>query len=356
MDNHHELCNQFSHSSVKLNKLRLLGLETLPSQRQFHAAVIPYDNDRFICLYHNSESHDLASCFLDRNLHYIEGSICNRIFDTINGDPRLVKYKGRYFVSTSRYDLPIPSMELNELQIFKGIVTIIPGSRRLFKKIVNWPKRFRPKRLTGVEKNWTPWEHDGKFFYTYSLNPHVILEMDIEGDCPLKVIASTKWKTDSWWSAESWESPIYRLNCPPVRLEDGTYLSVFHTMQYASCSTPWHKVVPNNIRCYWTGFYLFEGCYPYRVLKISKEPFVSPLYNLPEDWPFHPPPSGGNPFWPFSMMIRGDRILLTGGSNEISTAFCFFSLKEVLESLTPVSQEIENLKKWEWRDALRIFD
>lgn len=329
-----ERCCQFTQSSVRLNELVLLRLQSLPSQRQFHAAVIPFNDDRFICLYHNSGSHDLASCFLDQNLHYVDGSICNRIFDTINADPRIMSYKGKYFVSTSRYDVSPIRIELGELQVSNGIITIVPNSRRMFTNIMNWPG-YSAK----TEKNWTPWEHVGKIYYTHSLNPHIILEMDIEGDSSLKVVASTKWTTDSWWSRESWEFPTYRLNCPPIRLQDGTYLSVFHTMRFASCSTPWHKIVPNHIRCYWTGFYLFEGLYPHRVLKISKEPFVSPLYVLPIDWPFHPPPSGGNPFWPFSMIIRGDRILLTGGSNEISTAFCFFSLNEVLQSLTPVSQE-----------------
>ena len=53
-----------------------------------------------------------------------------------------------------------------------------------------------------------------------------------------------------------------RLNTNAVRLADGTYLSTFHT--YAGG------------RGYFNGFYLFEGLYPFRVLKVSAGPATTP--------------------------------------------------------------------------------
>jgi hypothetical protein len=344
-----DLCSQFTKGSVRLNEMVLHRVKSLPSPTQYQNAIFPYNDDKFICLYHNSHQiHTQAACFLDRNFEYIEGSYSNHIFfNRINGDPRIVKYKEKFLASASVYDEGQPRTVLTELQVSGGVITSVPQTRHEFTNIMDWPEY-----IFKIEKNWLPWVHEGKFFYTYSLNPHVILEVDIEGDFSIKKIASTKWTTDSWWANQSWDDPIYRLNTPPVRIEDGTYLGTFHTLSYVTCApttteaeqfgpwpTPWHKVIiPNNrVRAYWTGFYLFEGNYPYKVLKISKEPFVSPSYIFPTDWPFQAPRFGGNPFWPASMMIQKDTILLCGGSMDACCAFCCFSLKEVLQSLIPVA-------------------
>ena len=109
-------------------------------------------------------------------------------------------------------------------------------------------------------------------------------------------------------------------------------------MKYIAIDTPWHKIKPNHLRSYWTGFFLFEGQYPFNVLKISNKPFMTPEYMLPEDWPFHPPPSGGNPFYPFSILQQNNNIILTGGSNEIAMAYCTIPLSEILDSMVDVTQ------------------
>lgn len=165
------------------------------------------------------------------------------------------------------------------------------------------------------------------------------MQVDINSSNTVKLIASTYWKSDTWWDRKDWVGPKYRLNCPPVLLPNGTYLSVFHTMCIGHLVTPWHKVQPNLLSSYYTGFYQFEGTYPFKVINISAMPFMVPDYILPENWPFHPPPSGGNPFYPFNMMLINGKIVLTGGSNEIAIAYCSIPLEEIISNLVPVINE-----------------
>lgn len=311
-----------------------LQLLTVPDKRSFHGTVIPW-NDKYICVYHNSETHRLASCFIEKDtpstFRCIETTHTENLSISYYMDPRIMKYEEDYYISVGTINYGPDTITLFKLKIEESGITIDHTSNLVFHTIIDWPGYRK-----SLEKNWTPWTHEGKFLYTYSLNPHRILELDIKGSRHVKLIASTTWKSSSWWSIESFAEPRYRLNCPPILLPDGSYLSVFHTMKMQELRTPWHKITPNNLRSYYMGFFQFEGTHPFKVVKISKLPFITPFYNLPSYWPFHPPPSGGNPFYPFSMILDSDNVHLFGGSNEIAIAYCTIPLLDILNSLCPV--------------------
>lgn len=307
----------------------------LPDKRSFHASIAPY-KDRYICIYHNSEEHRLASCFVELddelNFIYIEGTHTENLGISKYIDPRIVKYNGQYFVSLSCVN-SIPRMCLFLLQVSDKITV---GKQVSDFSNIGGFSNYNAKQ---PEKNWTPWQHKDKFLYVYSLNPHRILEVDMGKSNSVDMISSSYWSGDTWWNRQQWTYPTYRLNCPPIALPDGTYLSTFHAMRMSRLKTPWHKIQPNNLRSYWTGFYQFEGKHPFRVLKISDSPFMMPDFILPDDWKFHPPPSGGNPFYPFSMMLKDENVIMVGGSNEIEAASCSIPLDKILTTLVDVKQK-----------------
>lgn len=317
-------------SEIKINLKRL----SVPDNMSFHGSIIKYNENKYICIYHNSGEHCLASCFVtlddNSNFTYIEGTHTANLGIYKYIDPRLIKYKDKYYLSVSRLLVGPEKIYLWLLDI-NDKITINKQYNISFTQFNKWPS-YKPQR----EKNWTPWEYDGKFLYTYSLNPHKILEIDVNNNDSTQLIAETSWESYGWWDNQKWVDPIYRLNTPPLLLPDGTYLSVFHSMRMSSLNTPWHRIQPNDLLSYWTGFYLFEGKPPFRVLRISKSPFMTPDFILPSDWPFQPPPSGGNPFYPFNLMLRDDKIILAGGSNEVAIAYCNIPLNDILNSLSPV--------------------
>ena len=338
---HPELVNQKLIKAIQADKENVEGIEhdkcieiikrhrnlikkiNLPDPRQFHGATCKYDENRYICIYHNSEQHGLASCFLDYNLNYIERTHTEDLEISTYIDPRLVKYREKYYLSVSKMipNVGDETIYLWELKIGDKI-TINKGSYFVFNNIEGWPNYSK-----GREKNWIPWSHEDKLYYTYSLNPHRILEVNWETKS-VKLIAETRWKSDSWWEKEKWVEPKYRLNSNPVYLSDGTYLSTFHTHRMS-------EILPS----YWTGFYQFEAKYPFKVLKIGANPFMTPDYILPNEISYHPPPSGGNPFYPFSMILEGEEIKLTGGTNEIAVTKCEFNLSEIIEKLERVDED-----------------
>lgn len=302
----------------------------VPDAIGFHGSLLQYDDNKYICIYHNTYQHRIGSCFVDKDFKYIDGSNTEDLGISYFIDPRTVKHNGKYYVSTSRLHYGPETIHLWLLNITDKI-TIDRSFVIAFSSIKEWPSYQKDR-----EKNWTPWDYKGRFFYTYSLNPHRILEVDIEGDGTAKLIAETSWTGDLLWDKHEWVTPKYRLNTPPIQLNDGTYLSTFHTMCMKSLSTPWHRIQPNHLLSYWTGFFQFEGQPPFKVIKVSYKPFMTPNYILPEDWPFQYPPSGGNPFYPFSMMLRGDDVILNGGSNEVAVAYCTIPLGEILDSMREV--------------------
>jgi len=315
---------------LHINLKRLI----VPDKRSFHGTVIPY-GDKYICIYHNSENHRLASCLIEKSetdtFKYIDGTHTEDLSISRYMDPRIIKYKSDYYISTGTSNYGPDTITLFKLKIEDKIL-IDETFNAAFMNILDWPGYHK-----SYEKNWSPWIHEGKFLYTYSLNPHRILELDIKSKS-VKLIASTTWKTNSWWSTQPFEVPRYRLNCPPLLLSDGSYLSIFHTMRMDDLRTPWHKIFPNQLRTYYMGFFQFEGIYPFKVINISKRPFITPLYILPSDWPFHPPPSGGNPFYPFSMVLDNYQVRVFGGSNEIAIAYCSIPLQDILNSMCPVQE------------------
>lgn len=309
-----------------------LNILDVQDKISFNGTTIHYQDNRYICMYHNSIYCGLASCFLDfidNKYHYVEGSTTN-FGDTGFVDTRIVKYYDDFYISNTNFTKEIQTIHLRKLNITDNKILIDPYFILDFPPIENFPNY-----IARSEKNWCPLVYEDKFYYIYSLNPHRFLEVDSYGKATLKY--ETTWYTNSWWEKQNWEEPKYRLNTPPIKLPDGTYLSTFHTMNFSQHDPKCNENVPGNLRCYWTGFYQFEGKPPFRVKKISPFPVVHSDSKLSDDWPSQAQPSTGNPFFPFSMFLDGNNVVITGGSNDIALAYCSINLEKILQSLEHVA-------------------
>ena len=153
----------------------ILNRITVPDSRGFHASTVLWSENKYICVYHNSESHRLASCFLDEQFNVIIGSHTEDLQMNLNIDPRLCKYNNRVFMSTSQVLWHPDFIELYELEVTNKITVIKASKISLMTGIKDFPQVQHCRQ----EKNWTPWQHNDKFLYTYSMNPHIIFEVDI---------------------------------------------------------------------------------------------------------------------------------------------------------------------------------
>ena len=308
---------------------KLLKLD-VPDKRSFHGSILPHNN-KYICIYHNSENHRLGSIFLDKNLKYIENTHNEDLNVSYYTDPRIFQHLGEYYISTSKLFNGPAYMQLSKLIINDDKIYIDDNSTISFLNIENFNGYIK-----NIEKNWVFWSYDNKIYYTYSLNPHRILELTNSGT--VKLIYETYWYSNNWWFNEVWTPPMFRLNVPPILIAEGVYLGIFHTMKKHNLKTKYHKIQPNNLLSYYTGFYTFSAFPPFKIISISNYPFISPDYELPENWPFHPPPSGGNPFYPFKIILQNKDVLIFGGSNEIAIAYTTIKLEDILNSMDLVNE------------------
>jgi len=121
-------------------------------------------------------------------------------------------------------------------------------------------------RLVHMEKNWTPFvsqEEESRICFRYSINPHKILRMKSpqseEMEHPIYPLAVSFKKLP--WDEKKWGS--LRGGTPAIFLEEGVYLSFFHTM-FRDGGTWWYLM----------GAYTFQAEPPYQILSVSKEPLL----------------------------------------------------------------------------------
>lgn len=113
---------------------------------------------------------------------------------------------------------------------------------------INKPSKSR------TEKNWTFFQHKENLYSVYSINPHVIFQMNGSNfEKKFETSFKSQWK---WGELRGGTSPI--------KTKDG-YLSFFHSS----------IDMPNNGRQYFVGAYLFDLQPPFSVIAISQDPIIA---------------------------------------------------------------------------------
>ena len=278
---------------------------SVPGAIPFNGAVAATPAGRF--LFYRFDEYRIGHVLVDENFrairctHRIMGMACNE-------DPRIVWLRDRMYLST-HWSIE-GRIELRELELTNRAEFRIRKEMK-FDHIFNdntYRKRCR-------EKNWTPWVWNDQLLYTHTMNPHRILKINM-------ATKTVSLKCVSFWSAPWWTAGWglqFRLNTPPVRLSDGCYLSTFH------CP---------GIGGYYSGFYLFEGKLPFRILRVSREPALTPLNTTAWN-----PRTGVKCIFLLGLLVneRHDSVIVTGGDNDHSVVAFHFSLNEIMASLIPVS-------------------
>lgn len=104
-----------------------------------------------------------------------------------------------------------------------------------------------------TEKNWQFFEHDGKLYTAYLINPHKIFEVQQDQVIPRHTTAIIS----------PWEYGELHGGTPPIEV-DGYYYSFFHS---------WIAQPPIR-RKYYAGVYRFHNKPPFKVANISKRPLM----------------------------------------------------------------------------------
>ncbi len=251
--------------------------------------------------------HAVFSSFLDHNFDIIERTTYDLGLNC-NNDPRLCWHDGNLFVSTSYfYEQSWERVELRKIKIedpYKPLRLIDAGKFDSFE--CGYVKKWR-------EKNWQPFSTGETFFYEYSFKPHRIAKVDLERD-RIEIAHSTEFKEEVW---NGKFGKTFHLNIPPIRLNN-LWLSGFHAKEHNS---------------YAFGFCLFEDTPPYRIIKISHEPFL-----VKEDAIGEPVTRGIQLYFPMQAeLIPDGKILIFGGCNDNSVIVHTFSTDEILKGMVSIT-------------------
>lgn len=116
------------------------------------------------------------------------------------------------------------------------------------------------------EKNWVPFEFQGKLLLAYSISPHDIFEW---------LPGTGKCQSHSWSHGSiDWDWGELRGGTPALKVGD-EYLGFFHSAKWME-SVQSLQSHGKAVAHYFMGAYTFSSKPPFRVTKISPEPILAP--------------------------------------------------------------------------------
>lgn len=207
-------------------------------------------------------------------------------------DPRVFVYDNKIFVSCVNYTHDKFHLIHQKILVFDENFNHIKNIHPKYK--------FNGKTIaenTGKEKNWTFFINKNRLFCIYSIDPHVVVEFDWNGDIKAEYITYP-------YQKNGWVYGICRGGSNPI-LHDGLMHSFFHS------SIPWGE----GKRRYLMGRYSFETEPPFEIVSISNAPILwgneideRILKNI-------------NPLvvFPCGSIVEKDKILVSFGFNDEKT-------------------------------------
>lgn len=304
--NNGENSNNIRPESKFLSKLngRFKSL-LLPEEGSFNAGIARLNEQKIVCIYRYDE-YGFMACNLDNNYNIIPDSFF-KLNITGCADPKLIWRNNELLVIYSS----INGIDY-EKEYMCGCVLI---DRNISNNFIHGHQfRISPEELSGRQKNWMPFEFDGKIYLIASVFPHVIYELVDNYNCVKSF--ETSWN-HCWFSDKQ-----MRGNTNAVKLNDGNYLSTFHTV--ISC---------NNKQHYDNGFYVFEGKPPFKVIKCANRTYLPAEAACQKYYRNH---NHILCIFPVGMILENGKIIISYGDNDSVVKIVEFKLEDVLNTMVKV--------------------
>jgi len=207
----------------------------------------------------------------------------------------------------------------------------------------------RPLVLDGprqtIEKNWMLFDHDGELFAIYSIEPHVVLKVNLEGDGPVhcQPLFYETWSTDAYANhyGALWGGT------PPVRIGD-TYFSFFHSFTQSRLlsvhrllANPWRALralMRKPQRQYLAGFYAYSAAPPFAPLGLIPRPVLIPPRASVDTWRRSPYSSAVEVVYPCGAALdRHRRWIVSYGLYHLHCCVALIEHEELLRHMLWIS-------------------
>jgi predicted GH43/DUF377 family glycosyl hydrolase len=294
----------YGKSLVSLNNKKITRLD-LP-RGCFNAGLAENPNGGYVCVYRPDE-YSFTGCFLNED-YQIEKK--HYKFKVTNcADPRLL-----WVENNTKLLMTYSSTTEGEIkkECIRGMVIMDLNISDNF--IETEPFRISPEE-NERHKNWMPFIYEDSIFLISSVIPHKIYELNLKNkNCELKY-------ENNWFCPWPIKGNL-RGNTNAVKLNNGNYLSTFHTSTWI------------DNKCYYdNGIYIFEGKPPFKVLKCSNKTYL-PAEDAVEPY-FRKAHIILCPF-PVGMVAKEEKIIISYGDNDS----CVKILETNLEDLEKIMLEI----------------
>ena len=252
-----------------------------------------------ICMSYRSHPHKswqtlLGIANLDNNFSVSLNSDM-KLAGTSNEDGRLFEHNGDLYISyVHAHGGGNGAMPICEMRYGRWGYLGVDGQHLV---------KYRNNGISGMEKNWVPFEFGGKVHFIYQCGPngHIVIQVDgseVKGE---HITACPRWKY----------GPI-RGGTTPVEYE-GKWLRFFHSRLD-------NEPLPYRFR-YYVGALLMNPKPPFEVLKVSSKPIlrgseVDHLSETEKSGCHHHKP---NCVLPYGCVVDGDKFFVSVGCNDSSS-------------------------------------
>lgn len=307
-----------------------------PNGRAFNCSIIEaYGATRLFYRAENWKDYNtqIYTIDLDKNFEPIERS--NKRVDLVRfsskvttfDDPRAFFYKGELYIIYANGMLA----HRNGHQIWgSGVVlanmkNMVVGKQRVPKFGNNDNMATGHKQLMATEKNWSPFEHNGRFLMVYTINPLVIVDWDLQKDVCTK-ISETKFNQTFWKHGE-----FLGGGTPLKQRGKDEFYGFFHTF------TDDHSGKA-TCRRYHFGFYSIKvdehGMW--KVTHMSRKPLMSAERDEARDLRPKNSPWLPNCIYPCGFIERDGKVIISAGWQDCRCQLIEFTWDEIMKDVRPV--------------------
>jgi predicted GH43/DUF377 family glycosyl hydrolase len=287
-------------------KLTILPIKTEGREFYFNPTIFTVNEQDYIIarrtkVFGENVFNTDLKMFKYPSLEPVELPVTNEGPNEQHEDPRAIVYKDKVIISTVSY--------------FSYKNDFFHEKLLVYDKNFNYEKSIHPAygkngssvtQNTGDEKNWTFFEYNGKLMFVHQMNPHTVVETDLEG----KII--TEYKTH--FNVKSkWKFGEPRLSTNPI-YKDGYYHSFFHS----------HLPLREDkflTKMYFMGYYKFRAEPPFDIIEVMEEPILWGNNILPRREPLVP-----YCVFPCGFILKDDTFIISLGVNDEDCAILEYKL------------------------------
>ncbi len=279
-EHHHSILNKFNTQEI-----------VLPEQGSFNPGILKY-NDKYIFVYRSDET-SFVGCLLDSNFTIIPNTF--HYFNLINcADPRLIFHGDRVLMSFSYVDKEVRTEHIRAYYIWEDDKFIDGNVFRISK-----PSKAR-------EKNWAPFLYKDEVFLIGNYHPLKIY--DIHGNL----------RFEHQWSLPENIKGDLRGNTPLIKLNDGTMLGTFHTVELAG-----------RMHLYDNYIILLKDKPPFRVMKCSNKTYICAEDSI---YPHFRKKNQIMLHFPCGMILENNNIIISTGENDSVCKIIKTNINELLKT------------------------